>query len=89
MVRGYLVNGSWPVASGTQPALVVPDQDQEPQTNPEPALPPEHITTDEASSLSLSIRVVQLTEQQTTPAELPRQQSRWRRFLQVIQGRAA
>ena len=85
MVRGYLVNGTWPGLTGTKPALVAPEPDQE----AEPKLPREHTSTDQASSLSLTIRVVQPTEGEPTLAESPLQQSTWRRFLQVIKGKAA
>ena len=92
MVRGYLINGSWPGATGTQQAPTEPEpkQQQEPQTTPKPQLTVDPSPTDEASSsLSLTIRVVQPTEEETTPAESPLQQSSWRRFLQVIKGKAA
>ena len=91
MVRGYLINGSWPGATGTQPAPTAPEpkQQQNPETTPTPELAPEPSPTEKASSLSLTIRVVQPTEEETTPAESLLQQSRWRRFLQVIKGKAA
>ena len=91
MVRGYLINGSWPGATGTKPAPTAPEpkQLQEPQTNPQPELTAAPPARDEASSLSLTIRVVQPTEEETTPAESPPKQSSWRRFLQVIKGKAA
>ena len=90
MVRGYMINGSWPGATRTQPAAAAPEpeQQQEPQTTPKPALAPEPNPTDEASSLSLTIRVVQPTEE-TKPAESPLQQSSWHRFLQAIKRKAA
>jgi len=89
MVRRYLINGSWPRAKGTRPVLPAPEQKQEPQTNPQPELTTEHTTPVEASSLSLTIRVLQPTEEGTTPTELMRQQSRWRRLLRVIKRGAA
>ena len=89
MVQTYLLNGSWLGGNGTKPAFVEPDQDNKPPTNPEPQLASDHTTTDEASSLSLTIRVVQPIDQEATPAELPQQQSTWRRFLQVLKGKAA
>ena len=91
MVQGYMIKGSWPGASGTKPAPTAPEpeQQQEPQSTPTPELTVEPSPTDEASSLSLTIRVVQPTGEETTPAESPLQQSSWRRFLQVIKGKAA
>lgn len=91
MVREYLVNGAWPGASRTKPALTAsePEQEQKPQTNPKPELTAEPTPTDEASSLSLTIRLVQPTEEVLTPAESPRRQSTWRRFVRVIKGKAA
>ena len=91
MVRGYLINGSWPGATGTQPAPSAPEpeQQQEPQTTPKPQLTVEPTPINEASSLSLTIRVVQPTEGETTPVELPAKPSSWRRFLQVFRGKAA
>ena len=90
-VRGYLINGSWPGATRTQPAPSAPEpeQQQEPQTNPQPELTAAPPARDEASSLSLTIRVVQPTEEERTPAELPLKPSTWRRFLKAVQRRAA
>ena len=90
MVRGYLVNGSWPGVTGTKPAPAAPEpeQHQDTETTPKPELAPELSPTDEASSLSLTIRVVQPTEEETTTAESPLQQSSWRRFLRVIKGKS-
>ena len=86
-----MINGSWPGATGSQPAPAAPEreQQQEPQTTLKTELAPEPSPTEKASSLSLTIRVVQPTEEETTPAESLLQQSRWRRFLQVIKGKAA
>ena len=91
MVRGYLLSGSWPGATETQPAPNAPEpaQQQEPQTTPKPELTVEPSPTDEASSLSLTIRLVQPKEEETTPAELPPKQSRWRRLLRAVQRKAA
>ena len=91
MVQGYMINGSWPGATRTQPTAAAPEpeQQQDPETTPKPELAPEPSPIEKASSLSLTIRVVQPTEEETTPAESPLQQSRWRRFLQVIKGKAA
>ena len=93
MVRGYLINGSWPGASGIQLGLTAPEPEpepkQEPQTTPKLELTADPVLSDETSSLSLTIRLVQPTEEETTPAELPRQQSRWSRFFQVIKGNAS
>ena len=87
MVRAYLIHGSWPGATRTQPApnAPEPEQHQEPQTTPKPELS----STDEVSSLSLTIRVVQPKEEETTPAELPPKPSTWLRFLKAVQRRAA
>ena len=91
MVRGYLINGSWPGATGTQPAPTAPApvQQEEPQTTPKPQLTVEPTPTNEASSLSLTIRVVHPTEEATTSAELLPKPSTWRRFLKAVQRRAA
>ena len=91
MVRGYLLNGSWPGATGTKPAPTAPEpaQQQEPQTTPKTEHTAESSPTDEASSLSLTIRLVQPEEEVTTPAELPPKQSRWRRLLRAVQRKAA
>ena len=91
MVRGYLINGSWPGVSGTKPAFVAPEPQQEHQlqTNPQPELSAELATADKASSLSLTIRVVQPMKEETRPVELPPKQSTWRRFLQAVQRSAA
>ena len=91
MVRGYLINGSWPGVSGTKPAFVAPEPEQEQQspTKPQPELSAELATADKASSLSLTIRVVQPMKEETRPVELPPKQSTWRRFLQAVQRSAA
>ena len=91
MVRGYLINGSWPGVTGTKPAFVAPEQEQEQQlqTQPQPELSAELATADKASSLSLTIRLVQPIEEGTTPAHLQPKKSTWRRFLQTIHKRAA
>ena len=85
MVQGYLINGSWPRATGTKPAAVATEPEQAPQTNQQPEPTP----IDEASSLSLTIRVVQPMKEETRPVELPPKQSTWRRFLQAVQRSAA
>ena len=101
MVRGYLIHGSWPGVSGTKPAFVAPEPEQEPeqeqeqeqeqqlQTKPQPDLSAELTTADKASSLSLTIRLMQPIEEGTTPAHLQPKKSTWRRFLQAIRRRAA
>ena len=91
MARGYLIKGSWPGASGTQPGLTAPEpeQQQEPQTTSKPELTAEPAPTDEAPSLSLTIRLVQPTEEKPISTELQRQQSTWRRLLRAIKGKAA
>ena len=74
MVRGYLLNGSWPGASGVRPSFAAPEPNQEPEpptdirpepkqeaeppTNTQPEPPPEPRAKAETSSLSLTIRVV-------------------------------
>ena len=93
MARGYMINGSWPGATGIQPASPEPEPEsepkQEPEATPTPELTVEPSPTDEASSLSLTIRVVQPEEEETTPSELPPKSSTWRRFLRAIKGDAA
>ena len=91
MVRGYLINGSWPGVSGTRPAFVAPESEpeQKSQTKPQPDLSAELTTADKASSLSLTIRLVQPIEEGTTPTQLQPKKSTWRRFLQAIQRKAA
>ena len=93
MVRGYLINGSWPGASGIQLGLTAPEPEpepkQEPQTTPKLELTADPALSDETSSLSLTIRLVQPTEEKPTSTELQRQQSTWRRLLRAIKGKAA
>ena len=93
MVRGYLIHGSWPGVSGTKPAFVAPEpepeQEQQLQTKPQPELSAELAMADKASSLSLTIRLVQPIEEGTTPTQLQPKKSTWRRFLQAIQRKAA
>ena len=91
MVRGYLINGSWPGVTGTKPAFVAPEQEQEQQlqTKPQSELSAELATADKASSLFLTIRLVQPIEEGTTPAQWQPKKSTWRRFLQAIRRRAA
>ena len=91
MVRGYLINGSWPGVTGTKPAFVAPEPEQEQQspTKPQPDLSAELTTADKASSLSLTIRLMQPIEEVTTPDHLQPKKSTWRRFLQAIQRKAA
>ena len=104
MVRGYLLNGSWPGATGVKPSFAAPEPNQEPEpptdirpepkqepeppTNTPPAPPPEHSTPAETSSLSLTIRVVEPTQEEARPAELPPKQSRWRRLLRAVKRKA-
>ena len=99
MAWGYMINGSWPGATGIQQAPPEPEPEsesesesepkQEPEATPTPELTVEPSPTDEASSLSLTIRVVQPIEEETTPSELPPKSSTWRRFLRAIKGDAA
>ena len=91
MVRGYLLNGSWPGATRVRPSFAAPEPKQEPEppTNTQPAPPPEQGTPAETSSLSLTIRVVEpMEEEEARPAELPPKQSRWRRLLRAVQKKA-
>ena len=80
MVRGYLLNGSWPGASGVRPSFAAPEPNQEPEpptdirpepkqeaeppTNTQPEPPPEPRAKAETSSLSLTIRVVEPMEEE-------------------------
>ena len=93
MVRGYLLSGSWPGAPGIRPALPVPEPKQEPEPltikQQQPESPPEPTAKAEISSLSLTIRVVEPTEEEAMAAELPPKQSGWRRFLQVLKRKPA
>ena len=90
MVRGYLLSGSWPGATGVRPSFAAPEpnQEAEPPTNTQPEPPPEPRTPATTSSLSLTIRVVEPTQEEAMPAELPPKQSRWRRLLRAVQKKA-
>ena len=90
MVRGYLLSGSWPGATGIRPSVAAPDPEQkaEPPTNTQLEPPPEPRASAETSSLSLTIRVVKPTGEEAMPAELPPKQSRWRRLLRAVQKKA-
>ena len=90
MVKGYLVNRSWPGAAGNKPAALVASKPQDKaKANPQPKLPAELAPTDEASSLSLAIRVMQSKDEGNKPIELPPKSSTWQRFLQAVQRRVA
>ena len=104
MVRGYLLSGSWPGATGVRPSFTAPEPSQEPEPptdirpepkqeaeppiNTQPDPPPEPRAKAETSSLSLTIRVVEPTDEEVRPAELPPKQSRWRRILRAVQKKA-
>ena len=99
MVRAYLLNGSWPGAKA--PSQVLPEPVPEPM--PVASSPPEPQPTAEStpateptttppadnSSLSLMIRVVQPSEQESEPVDVPRKESRLRRLFRTIRGKAA
>ena len=95
MVRGYLLNGSWPGAKASSQALPEPTAVASPQPEPQPAaesMPATEATTTppaDNSSLSLMIRVVQPTEQESNPIDVPRQESSLRRLFRTIRGKAA
>ena len=91
MVRGYLLSGSWLGATGIRPSVAAPDPKHEagPPTNTRPEPPPQQRSTAETSSLSLTIRVMEPTNEEAMPAELPPKQSKWRRLLRVIKGKPA
>ena len=99
MVRGYLLNGSWPGAKASSQVLPEPvpetmpvvSSPPEPQPTAESTPPTEATTTPPAdnSSLSLMIRVVQPTEQESEPIDVPRQESGLRRLFRTITGKAA
>ena len=90
MVRGYLLSGSWPGANGIRPSIAAPEpkQEAEPPINTQPDPLPEPRAKAETSSLSLTIRVVEPTDEEVRPAELPPKQSRWRRILRAVQKKA-
>ena len=99
MVRGYLLNGSWPGAKASSQVLpnpvpeptAVASPPPEPQPTAESTPPQEATTTPPAdnSSLSLMIRVVHPTEQESEPIDVPRQESSLRRLFRTIRGKAA
>ena len=99
MVRGYLLNGSWPGATAGSQVLSEPVQEPmpvassppEPQPTAESTPPTEATTTPPAdnSSLSLMIRVVQPKEQESAPIGVLRQESSLRRLFRRIRGKAA
>ena len=99
MVRGYLLNGSWPGAKASSQVLPepVPEPTAVASPPPEPQPTAESTPTQEAtstpladnSSLSLMIRVVQPTEQESEPIDVPRQESGLRRLFRTIRGKAA
>ena len=91
MVRGYLLSGSWPGATGIRLSFAAaePNQELDPPTNIQPEPPPELRATAATSSLSLTIRVVApREEEEARPAKLPPKQSRWRRLLRAVQRKA-
>ena len=87
MVRAYLLNGSWPGAKASSQVL--------PEPVPEPtaeSTPPQEATTSppaDNSSLSLMIRVVQPTEQESEPSDATRHESGLRRLFRTIRRKAA
>ena len=97
MVRGYLLNGSWPGATASSQALTEPVPEPipvaslqpEPQPTAEPATEATTSPPADNSSLSLMIRVVQPTEQENEPIDVPRQESGLRRLFRTIRGKAA
>ncbi len=99
MVRGYLLNGSWPGATASSQVLpdpvpeptAVASSPPEPQPTAESTPATEATTTPPAdnSSLSLMIRVVQPTEQESNPIDVPRQESSLRRLIRTIRRKAA
>ena len=97
MVRGYLLNGSWPGATASSQALTEPVPEPipvaslqpEPQPTAEPATEATTSPPADNSSLSLMIRVVQPTEQESEPIDVPRQESGLRRLFRTIRGKAA
>ena len=97
MVRGYLLNGSWPGATASSQALTEPVPEPipvaslqpEPQPTAEPATEATTSPPADNSSLSLMIRVVQPAEQENEPVDVPRQESGLRRLFGRIRGKAA
>ena len=99
MVRGYLLNGSWPGAKASSQVLPEPVPEPtavaSPQPEPQPtaeSTPATEATTtppEDNSSLSLMIRVVQPTEQESNPIDVPRQESSLRRLIRTIRRKAA
>ena len=99
MVRAYLLNGSWPGATASCQVLPEPVSDPIPVASPPPEPQPtteskpliETTTTPPAdnSSLSLMIRVVQPTEQESEPIDVPRHESGLRRLFRTIRRKAA
>ena len=99
MVRAYLLNGSWPGAKASSQVLPEPVPEPIPVVSspPEPqptaeSTPPQEATTSppaDNSSLSLMIRVVQPTEQESEPIDVPRQESGLRRLFRTIRRKAA
>ena len=82
MVRGYLINGSWPGATRATRTVPNPEPKPEPQTKPQPELTAEPSPSDEASSLCLTIRVVKPMMEEPLPNGLQREESRLERLLQ-------
>ena len=99
MVRGYLLNGSWPGATAGSQALPEPMPEPIPVASPPPepqptaeSTPVTEATTSppaDNSSLSLMIRVVQPTEQENEPSDATRHESSLRRLFRTIRGKAA
>ena len=97
MVRAYLLNGSWPGAKASSQVLPEPVPEPIPVASPPPepqptAEPATEATTSppaDNSSLSLMIRVVQPTEQESEPIDVPRQESGLRRLFRTIRRKAA
>ena len=97
MVRGYLLNGSWPGATASSQVLPEPVPEPIPIASPPPepqptAEPATEATTSppaDNSSLSLMIRVVQPTEQESEPIDVPRHESGLSRLFRTIRRKAA
>ena len=99
MVRGFLLNGSWPGAKASSQVLPEPVPEPIPVASPQPepqptaeSTPVTEATTSppaDNSSLSLMIRVVQPTEQESEPIDVPRQESGLRRLFRTIRRKAA
>ena len=72
MVRRYLINGWWPAPIGISQGLPTAETLPKPTKNPE------------LSSLSLTIRVVQPSQEETVPIDLQRRESKVGRLLRAF-----